>query len=222
MIGVANYRWSSVDIGRNTVLKPQTKVDHVGKTLTFLIGEFTGGRFRTVDNTCVLTEPNTMLIYDASKPHLSEPHTGVRLSVTVYYHRLAHSLPLSERTRLNSLGFHMDPIVQVTSNTMGTNQSVDPLSASPGEETNMVPPDTLEAAAEPSILTPPTVLKPVKGGRKAVIKHLPKNVKPLYAGGASRSQKLIESIRQRVKLKGHRRTTTSRSRQTALCTIGRD
>ena len=34
-----------------------------------------------------------------------------------------------------------------------------------------------------------------------MIKHLPKNVKPLYAGGASRSQKLIEAIRQRVKAK---------------------
>ena len=131
IIGVENYRWSSVDIGKNTVLKPQTKVDHLGKTLTFLIGNFTGGRFRIVDNTCVLTEPNEILIYDASKPHLSEPHTGVRLSVTVYYHRLAHSLSLSEKTRLNSLGFHLDPIVQSTSSTMGTNQPVDPLTASP-------------------------------------------------------------------------------------------
>ena len=62
IIGVENYRWSSVDIGKNTVLKPQTKVDHLGKTLTFLVGDFTGGRFRTVDNTCVLTEPNEILI----------------------------------------------------------------------------------------------------------------------------------------------------------------
>ena len=32
---------------------------------------------------------------------------------------------------------------------------MDPLTAAPGSETTLVPPDTLEAAAEPMALTPP-------------------------------------------------------------------
>ena len=184
--------------------KPQTRMDNVGKTLTFLVGDFTGGRFRTVDNTCVLEEANRILIYDASKPHLSEPHTGVRIAVTVFYHRLAHSLSLSERTRLNSLGFHLDPIVQDTTSTTGKTPEVDPLSVAPGEESMMIPPETKEAVAEPTVLTPPYVLKQPKGGRKAVINNLPKNTKPPYVGGVSRSQKLLDAIRKEVQAKKRR------------------
>ena len=58
-------RWNALEIYKNTVLRPQVKLEHDGLTAQFLIGSFTGGMFRTTDSTVTLATPGELVLYQA-------------------------------------------------------------------------------------------------------------------------------------------------------------
>ena len=63
------FRWNAMEIYKNTILRPQVKLEHDGLTAQFLIGNFTGGLFRTTDSAVTLSTPGELILYHANVPH---------------------------------------------------------------------------------------------------------------------------------------------------------
>ena len=146
LLGGRHFRWTSIQVGKDTITKPRIVASHLGPSVHLMIGDFKGGTFRTVDNTVRLTEPNQLVAFDPHKPHLSELHSGTKYSITYYYDKSVKELSTSDKTRLRSLGFRLDAFTAEVQTPL--RPSVDPLTAAPGDEHMLIPPDTKEGTEE--------------------------------------------------------------------------
>ena len=157
-----------MEIYKNTILRPQVKLEHDGLTAQFLIGNFTSGLFRTTDSAVTLSTPGELILYHANVPHLSEQFSGTRYAIVCSFHHKHADLATSVKARLRSLGFGLDttldnlPVKDVADTT-----TIDPLTVAPGDSVHMVPPKPSALAMEPGILTPRVPMQPV---RKQLVK----------------------------------------------------
>ena len=122
----AGFRWNTLQIQKNSITRPQVALSHVGTSVMILLGDFTGGAFRAVDSSYSVSTPNSLLIYNAHKPHLSEHFSGTRFSVACYFRGEHKDLSQSDRNRLKSLGFGIDHIPDSPITTTVTGD-IDPL-----------------------------------------------------------------------------------------------
>ena len=146
LLGNRHFRWTSIRPDKNHILRPRIATAHTGPSVHLMMGDFKGGVFRGVDGVTRLDKPNQLLVFDPHKPHLSEHFSGTKFAITFYFDRGMKELSLSDRTRLRSLGFNLDAGVFET--TPKHRPVFDPLTATPGTDRHLVPPDAKEGATE--------------------------------------------------------------------------
>ena len=102
------FRWSSLQINKNTVSAPHRDSNNDGLSAIILLGDFTGGSFGVDGSDLKLSEPRKGMMIDGSKTHQSQPFQGTRYSIVAFYHKGAEDLDKGDREYLTKLGFHLD------------------------------------------------------------------------------------------------------------------
>ena len=192
-LGNNRFRCTTIRIDKNYVSRPHILASPVGLALVMLLGNYTGGTFRSTDGTVSVNQPGTLTAYNPKKTHLSEHFSGTRYAITYYYHGDTKELNKKDYDQLRALGF---PVT--------LEPSLDPLTIQPGTETHLVPPEQATGAEEPDNVLLPSGMKPSTGGLRGLARVRRKfKVKPTrpYAGGSARSQKLLENVRQIIRNK---------------------
>ena len=104
--GGDSFRWTSLHGNIGGKHSSHTDGNNYGLSAIFLLGNFTGGRFRTANGTTLGNEDRSNItLVDGSSPHWSESFQGLRVSIVAFYHTGKSLLPVKDNAKLVKLGF---------------------------------------------------------------------------------------------------------------------
>ena len=113
-VGSRTFKWSSIQINKNTVSALHRDSGNLGLSAIALFGNFQAGELIIHGDTkTTFDDRNTLLIFDGHVPHESRPYTGGdRYSIVVFYHSAVARLARQKRRFLENVGFCLPDIGQ--------------------------------------------------------------------------------------------------------------